>query len=80
MNLVKVPLLTRLKRMTPGQLVLFCVMAAVFIWFIMACMLLPILNLLKTVFVENGKLSLSSFQKLAKSPRATKALKNSFIP
>ena len=79
MNLVKVPLLTRLKRMTPGQLVLFCVMAAVFIWFIMACMVLPILNLLKTVFVENGKLSLSSFQKLVKSPRATKALKNSFI-
>ena len=79
MNLTKISPLARLKRMTPGQMLLFCVMAAVFLWFILACMVFPILNLLKTVFVENGKLSLVSFQKLSKSPRAMKALKNSFI-
>ena len=79
MQAVKIPLKVRIRRMTPGQLVMFCVMAAVFIWFIMACMILPILNLLKTVFFEGGTLSLDAFQKLLKSKKAMKALRNSFI-
>ncbi len=65
--------------MTPGQMIMFGILAAIFIWFIMACMILPILNLLKTVFFEGGKLSVDAFQKLLKSPRAMKALRNSFI-
>ncbi|MBO4837007.1 MAG: iron ABC transporter permease [Clostridia bacterium] len=79
MQAIKVPLKTRIARMTPGQLITFGILAAIFIWFIMACMILPMLNLLKTVFFEEGKLSLDAFQKLIKSPRAMKALRNSFI-
>ena len=79
MQAIKVPLKTRLARMTPGQMIMFGILAAIFIWFIMACMILPILNLLRTVFFEDGKLSVDAFQKLLKSPRAMKALRNSFI-
>lgn len=79
MQAIKVPLKTRLARMTPGQMIMFGILAAIFIWFIMACMILPILNLLKTVFFEGGKLSVDAFQKLLKSSRAMKALRNSFI-
>ena len=79
MQAIKVPLKTRLARMTPGQMIMFGILAAIFIWFIMACMILTILNLLKTVFFEGGKLSVDAFQKLLKSPRAMKALRNSFI-
>ena len=79
MQAVKIPLMTRVKRMTPGQIVAFCVMAVVFLWFIIACMLLPIGNLLKMVFYEDGRISLNSFQRLFKSKPAMNALKNSFI-
>ena len=79
MQAIKVPLKTRLARMTPGQMIMFGILAAIFIWFIMACMILPILNLLRTVFFEDGKLSVDAFQKLLKSSRAMKALRNSFI-
>lgn len=79
MQAIKVPLKTRLARMTPGQMIMFGILAAIFIWFIMACMILPILNLLRTVFFEDGRLSVDAFQKLLKSPRAMKALRNSFI-
>ncbi len=75
----KIPWKVRIARMSPSQMILFGILAAIFIWFIMACMVLPILNLLKTVFFENGSLSLDAFNKLLKSPRAMKALKNSFI-
>ena len=68
-----------LARMTPGQMVLIVVMAAVFIWVIMALMVLPIINLLRTVFFEGGTFSLDTFTKLLKSKRAMKALRNSFI-
>ena len=43
MQATKLPLKVRLKRMTPGQMVLFGLLACVFIWFIMACMVLPIM-------------------------------------
>ena len=79
MQAIKVPLKTRIARMTPGQMVIFCLIALVLIWFIMACMIMPIWNLLKMVFVVDGRLSLDSFQKLFKSKPAMKALKNSFI-
>lgn len=79
MQAIKVPLKTRIARLTPGQMVVFGLIALVFIWFIMACMIMPIWNLLEMVFVVDGKLSLSSFQKLFKSKPALAALKNSFI-
>ena len=79
MQAIKIPLKVRLARMTPGQMVLFCVCTLIFVWFIMACMILPIFNLLKTVFFEGGTLSLDAFNKLLKSKKAMKALQNSFI-
>ncbi len=54
MQAIKVPLKTRIARMTPGQLITFGILAAIFIWFIMACMILPMLNLLKTVFLKKA--------------------------
>ena len=75
----RLPLKVRLARMTPGQLALAGVMFILFAWFILACMVFPIFNLLGTVFLDGGKLSLVPFQKLIKSARAMKALKNSFI-
>ncbi len=79
MQAIKIPLKVRLARMTPGQMVLFCVCTLIFVWFIMACMILPIFNLLKTVFFEGGTLSLDAFNKLLKSKKAMKALQNSFV-
>lgn len=79
MQAIKVPLKTRIARMTPGQMIGFGIVALIFIWFIMACMIFPILNLLRSVFFEDGKLSLDAFQKLLKSKKAMKALRNSFI-
>ena len=82
-TLNKKPLLERIRislaRMTTGQIVLTCVMFVVFTWFILALMVFPILNLLSTVFFDGGKFSFDTFSKLAKSKRAMKALKNSFI-
>ncbi|MBQ7486454.1 MAG: iron ABC transporter permease [Clostridia bacterium] len=65
--------------MTTGQIVLTCVMFVIFAWVILALMVLPILNLLATVFFDGGRFSFETFSKLAKSKRAMKALKNSFI-
>ena len=68
-----------LARMTPGQMVLILIMAVVFLWVILALMIVPILNLLGTVFFEGGSFSTDTFNKLLKSKRAMKALRNSFI-
>ena len=68
-----------LARMTPGQMVLILIMAVVFLWVILALMIVPILNLLSTVFFEGGSFSTETFNKLLKSKRAMKALRNSFI-
>ena len=82
-TLQKKPLMERIRiglaRMTTGQIVLLCIMFVVFTWFIMALMILPILNLLKAVFFEGGTFSFDTFGKLLKSKRAMKALRNSFI-
>lgn len=69
----------RLKRMTGGQLALLCVMTVVFVWFVMALLVLPLINLLGTVFFEEGKFSFDAFSKLLKSKKAMNSLKNSFI-
>ncbi|MBQ6123695.1 MAG: iron ABC transporter permease, partial [Clostridia bacterium] len=69
----------RLRRMTTGQLVITCVMGVVFIWFVMALLVLPLINLLGSVFLSEGKFSFESFQKLIKSKKAMNSLKNSFV-
>ena len=62
-------------RLTPGGIALFIF----FTWFILACLILPNLNLLKTVFFADGAFSVEPIMKLLKSKRAMKALGNSFI-
>lgn len=62
-------------RLTPGK----ALMLLFFTWFILACLLLPNLNLLKTVFFADGSFSMEPIYKLIKSKRAMKALRNSFI-
>ena len=49
------------------------------IWFIVAFIIYPNLNLLKTTFFINGELSLNSLNKLLSSKIALKSLMNSFI-
>ena len=50
-----------------------------FTWFVLACLVLPNLNLIRQVFFAEGGLTIKPFQKLLKSKRAMKALRNSFI-
>lgn len=63
------------RKLTPGKVLLF----AFFTWFILACLIMPNLNLLKTVFFADGGFSVEPIMKLLKSKRAMKALRNSFI-
>ena len=63
------------KWLTPWNVVMFIVFA----WILLAWLIFPIANLLKTVFLSDGSFSLEPFQKLLKSKRAMKALGNSFI-
>ncbi|MFF2015684.1 ABC transporter permease [Paenibacillus sp. NPDC058177] len=69
----------RIKRyVTPGRLSLL--IAGLFLtWFIIAFLVYPNLNLLKSVFWANGSFSIEPFQKLLHSKRALKGLLNSFI-
>ena len=69
----------RLARMTTGQIVLTCVMFVVFAWFVLALLILPLINLLGTVFFSESGFSFETFQKLLKSKKAMNSLKNSFI-
>ena len=69
----------RLKRMTSGQIALFCVMFVIFAWFILALLVLPLINLLGTVFFEDGHFTFDTFTKLLKSKKAMNSLKNSFL-
>ena len=65
----------RLRKMTLPQVI----MLIVFAWVLLAWIILPFGNLLKTVFLADGSFSLEPFRKLLKSKRAMKALGNSFI-
>ncbi|MBE5807026.1 MAG: iron ABC transporter permease [Clostridiales bacterium] len=69
----------RLARMTPGQIALTAVMAVVFTWFVLALLVLPLINLLRTVFFTETGFSFETFEKLLKSKKAMNSLKNSFI-
>ena len=63
------------KQVSPWKVFFF----VLFAWFILACLVLPNLNLLYTVFFGEGGFSLEPFQKLLKSKKAMKSLANSFI-
>ncbi len=62
-------------KIAPGKTLMF----AFFAWFILATMVFPNLNLLVTVFFADGGFSLEPVNKLLRSARAMKALRNSFI-
>lgn len=57
------------------QIVLFLF----FLWFVMACLILPNINTIFTVFVQDGKVTMEPLEKLVSSARAMKSLRNSFI-
>ncbi len=50
-----------------------------FFWFVMACLIMPNINTIWSVFVQEGEFTLEPLQKLLGSERAMKSLKNSFI-
>lgn len=49
------------------------------IWFILSFLVFPNVNLLLKVFVKDGQFSFDAIQKIMKSARAIKSLKNSFV-
>ena len=55
---------------------LFCVFIA---WFVFGFLIFPNINVLVDIFWVNGELSLSAFQRLARSERAIKSIFNSFL-
>ena len=64
-----------LKGLTPGKLLV----TLLFTWFILTCIIIPIIHLLGTIFFADGSVSLDPFRKLLKSKKAMKSLRNSFI-
>lgn len=62
-----------------GSLVYKVVLFLFFVWFIMACLVLPNINTVVSVFWQNGQLTFEPFQKLLSSERAMKSLRNSFL-
>lgn len=48
-------------------------------WFIIACLVIPNVNAVISVFYKDGEFTLSAFEKLIKSAKAMKSLKNSLI-
>ena len=52
---------------------------AILVWFIIAFLIYPNINLMIKTFFEDGSFSNEPFKKLMKSERALKSLANSFI-
>lgn len=50
-----------------------------FVWFILACLVLPNVNTVVSVFWQEGQLTFEPLHKLLSSERAMKSLRNSFI-
>lgn len=63
------------KDLTPGR----ALIAVLFVWFIMTCIIVPIVHLLGTIFLADGSFSLEPIHKLMKSKKAMNSLRNSFI-
>lgn len=64
-----------LKNLTPGKLLI----TVLFTWFILTCIIVPILHLLQTIYLADGRFSLEPIHKLLKSRKAMNSLRNSFI-
>lgn len=64
-----------IKHLTPGKVII----GLLFIWFILSCIIVPVINLLRMVFFANGSFSIEPIQKLLKSKKAMNSLRNSFI-
>ncbi|HIY92713.1 MAG TPA: iron ABC transporter permease [Candidatus Companilactobacillus pullicola] len=65
----------RIKRLNPG-LVLFMI---AFLWFIVAFMLFPNIEILRSVFFNQESSAMDSIKSILSSPRAMRGIKNSFI-
>lgn len=66
------------KKITPHTLSSFFIYAF-FAWFILSCLVIPNLNTIWSVFVQEGEFTLEPLQKLLSSERAMRSLRNSFI-
>lgn len=66
------------KKLNSQTIVRFLV-AAFFIWFVFACLILPNINTLVSVFFQEGKFTMEPLQKLLGSKRAMRSLRNSLI-
>lgn len=62
-----------------GSLIYKVVLFLFFVWFIMACLVLPNLNTVISVFWQEGQFTLEPLHKLLNSERAMKSLRNSFL-
>ena len=61
--------------LTPANILIF----AGFTWFILTCLVVPNINTVYSVFVQNGIFTLEPLFKLVESARAMRSLRNSFI-
>ncbi|HIQ99554.1 MAG TPA: iron ABC transporter permease [Candidatus Scybalocola faecavium] len=58
-----------------GRIIIF----VFFVWFILACLIIPNINTVVSVFFQDGSFTLEPLQKLISSDRAMRSLRNSFI-
>ena len=68
-----------MKRKISVSKILSYLMYGIIIWFVVAFLIYPNLNILKMIFFRNGSFKLDSLKRLFSSPRAVRSLKNSFI-
>ena len=68
-----------MKRKISDSKILSYLMYGIIIWFVVAFLIYPNLNILKMIFFRNGSFKLDSLKRLFSSARAVRSLKNSFI-
>jgi len=74
--------MTKIKSLKEGLFsgkIIGMIIAALLVWFVVAFLLYPNFNLLKTTFFADGSFSLEPFHKLLNSERALKSLLHSFV-
>ena len=68
-----------MKRKISVSKILSYLMYGIIIWFVVAFLIYPNLNILMMIFFRNGSFKLDSLKRLFSSARAVRSLKNSFI-
>ena len=68
-----------MKRKISVSKILSYLMYGIIIWFVVAFLIYPNLNILKMIFFRNGSFKLDSLKRLFSSARAVRSFKNSFI-